>query len=96
MAMWWWPDPDVDEFGQMMADPPVPLASMELNRYATWLAYEYGIEDDVLPNRANQNHNYSGEDVRFRLIRAHTESIANEQSFFHWELEFAEVFFNEE
>ena len=96
MAMWWWPDPDVDEFGQMMADPPVPLASMELNRYATWLAYQYGIEDDVLPNRANKNHNYSGEDVRFRLIRAHTESIANEQSFFHWELEFAEVFFNDE
>ena len=25
MAMWWWPDPDVDEFGQMMADPPVHL-----------------------------------------------------------------------
>ena len=95
MAMWWWPDPDVDEFGQMMADPPIPLASMELNRYATWLAYEYGIEDDVLANPANTNHNFAGEDVRFRLIRAHTESIANEQSFFHWELEFAEVFFNE-
>jgi len=96
MAMWWWPDPFVDEFKQMMADPPVPLASMELNRYATWLAYEYEIEDDVLFNRANANHNFSGEGIRFRLIRAHTERIANEQSFFHWELEFAEVFFNEE
>ena len=79
-----------------MADPPIPLASMELNRYATWLAYEYGIEDDVLANPANTNHNFAGEDVRFRLIRAHTERIADEQSFFHWELEFAEVFFNEE
>jgi type I restriction-modification system DNA methylase subunit len=96
MAMWWWPDPDVDEFSQMMADPPIPLASMELNRYATWLAYEYGIEDDVLANPTNTNHNFAGEDVRFRLIRAHTERIAGEQSFFHWELEFAEVFFNEE
>jgi hypothetical protein len=96
MAMWWWPDPDVDEFGQKMADPPIPLASMELNRYATWLAYEYEIEDDVLANPANTNHNFAGEDVRFRLIRAHTERIAGEQSFFHWELEFAEVFFNEE
>jgi hypothetical protein len=96
MAMWWWPDPDVDEFKQMMADPPIPLASMELNRYATWLAYAYGIEDDVLANSANTNHNYSGEEVRFRLIRAYTERIANEQSFFHWELEFAEVFFSGE
>ena len=96
MAMWWWPEPDIDEHKQMMADPPVPLASFELNRYATWLAYQYGIEDDVLSNRATATHNFSNDQTRFRLIRAHTERIADEQSFFHWELEFAEVFFGEE
>ena len=80
----------------MMADPPAPLASFELNRYATWLAYQYGIEDDVLSNRATATHNFSNDETRFRLIRAHTERIADEQSFFHWELEFAEVFFGEE
>ena len=96
MAMWWWPDPVDDEFNQRMADPPVPLASWEFNRYATWLAYECGVEDDVLPNHTNMNHNFSGEESRFRLIRAHTEHIANEQFFYHWQLEFAEVFFGAE
>jgi hypothetical protein len=96
MAMWWWPEPDIDEHKQMMADPPVPLASFELNRYATWLAYQYGIEGDVLSNRATATHNFSNDETRFQLIRAHTERIADDQSFFHWELEFAEVFFGEE
>ena len=96
IAMWWWPDPVDDEFNQRMADPPVPLASWEFNRYATWLAYECGVEDDVLPNHTNMNHNFSGEESRFRLIRAHTENIANEQFFYHWQLEYAEVFFGAE
>ena len=79
-----------------MAEPPTPLASMELNRYAAWLAHEYGIEGDVLPNRESFNRNIRGDEIRFRLIRAYTEQIAQEQSFFHWELEFAEVFFQQE
>ena len=96
MAMWWWPEPVFDDLEQLMAEPPTPLASMELNRYAAWLAHEYGIEGDVLPNRESFNRNIRGDEIRFRLIRAYTEQIAQEQSFFHWELEFAEVFFQQE
>ena len=66
-------EPDLDEHNQMMADPPVPLASFELNRYATWLANQYGIEDDTRSNSATPKHNFSNDETRFHLIRAHTE-----------------------
>ena len=97
IAMWWWPDPEDDEFGQRAADPPAPLGSMDFFRYAAWLAHEMEVDDDVLPPTTSGGREaFEQDETRFLLIKEHTARIAHEQSFFHWELEFAEVFAQED
>ena len=97
IARGWWPDPEDDEFKQRAADPPAPLGSMDFFRYAAWLAHEMEVADDVLPpSTSGGREAFEQDETRFLLIKEHTARIAHEQSFFHWELEFAEVFAQED
>jgi hypothetical protein len=103
ISPWWWPDPEFErnESGELVTDgknpimlnvPTVPLMTQDIKEYATWLAMEHGIEDSVIEDgkvitMANRH--------RWEFIREQTAEISERQNFFHWELEFAEVFFEE-
>jgi len=91
MAMWWWPDPECDENENRIADPPSPLGTRDLGDYALWLARECGVAEQIIVDESTAR--VLGNTSRYRFVREHTARIAQEQHFFHWELEFAEVFF---
>jgi len=91
MAMWWWPDPECDENENQIADPPSPLGTRDLGDYALWLAQQCGVAEQIIEDESTAR--VLGDTSRYRFVREHTARIAQEQHFFHWELEFAEVFF---
>ena len=91
MAMWWWPDPECDENENPIADPPSPLGTRDLGDYALWLALQCGVAEQIIEDDSTAR--VLGNTSRYRFVREHTARIAQEQHFFHWELEFAEVFF---
>ena len=91
MAMWWWPDPECDENENQIADPPSPLGTRDLGDYALWLAQQCGVAEQIIEDDSTAR--VLGNTSRYRFVREHTARIAQEQHFFHWELEFAEVFF---
>lgn len=86
IAMWWWPNQDSHE-----ATIPLPLSSLDLDSYATWLAHEHDIQDDVLSTKFGRNSSTSTIQ-RYEQIRSWTKNIASSNSFFHWEIEFPEIF----
>ena len=90
MAMWWWPEPSTDKKDEMI---PSPLSSVDFHDYIIWLTMEYGIEEEVMMDESKAGiTNLSDNHTRFQNIRELTELIAHEKSFFHWELEFPEIF----
>ena len=91
MAMWWWPDPECDENENPIADPPSPLGTRDLGDYALWLAQQCGVAEQIIEDDSTAR--VLGNTSRYLFVREHTARIAQEQHFFHWELEFAEVFF---
>ena len=90
-AMWWWPDPELDELQRRKPSPPVPLGSRDIEDYAIWLAHQHKIAKEIFVS--NSPIRSIGNKDQYQLIREVTAKIAKQQQFFHWELEFAEVFF---
>lgn len=85
IAPYWWDNKERDS-----KKAPHPLSSCEMKRYAHWLAKKYELECEGIEGTNEQ------ESERFEKVRDRVRSIAEEQQFFHWELEFPEVFSYEE
>jgi hypothetical protein len=85
IAPYWWDNKERDS-----KKAPNPLSSCEMKRYAHWLARKYELECEGIEGTNER------ESVRFGKVRDRVRSIAEEQQFFHWELEFSEVFSYEE
>ena len=90
IAPWWWPEPPKDD-EEMPANFTHPLMTQDIEDYALWLAHELGVQDEVVVE--GYSSNIIGSSERYGYIRNITADIAGEQCFFHWELEFAEVFY---
>ena len=84
IAPYWWENKE--SYGKKA---PHPLSSDEMERYAHWLAGEYELKYNI--NKASKQ-----QDERFGKVRERVNCIAKEQLFFHWELEFLDVFSFEE
>jgi hypothetical protein len=85
IAPYWWENKEI--YGKKA---PHPLSSDEMERYAHWLAGKYELKYNI--NKASNKQ----QDERFGKVRERVKCIAKEQLFFHWELEFLDVFSFEE
>lgn len=95
MAIWWWPGPKQSNDDEHSSNSVSPLSSVDFIAYTIWLAQTCNVEGMVFRNGVHVHQDFEEVEARFSRIRSMTATIAAKHAFFHWELEFPDIFLNE-